>query len=239
MPITILKLGGSLLTDKSHPSTPRPRAISLASREIARSPHRGLVLIHGAGSYGHPQVARGQSPAGVHASVRRLTHLLLDALARRGVMAVPVHPMASVVLGKRGPRMDTAPLRGLLRAGMVPVLHGDMVARAQGGFAVLSGDTLARHLALQLGARRVGMATDVPGVVANGGPLARMSPREFQRLDLSSPGGRDVTGGMEGKLRELLHLARHGVPAWVFDGARPGNISRFLRGEGVGTRIVA
>src|SRR3989449_8150256 len=52
-PIMLLvKLGGSVVTEKSHLRTPRPAAIRRLAGELA-SLREPLLIVHGAGSYGH------------------------------------------------------------------------------------------------------------------------------------------------------------------------------------------
>ena len=51
--IYLLKLGGSLLTDKNQPSSLREDVINRAIEQIIES-NKNIVLIHGGGSFGHP-----------------------------------------------------------------------------------------------------------------------------------------------------------------------------------------
>ena len=56
--------------------------------------------------------------------------------------------------------------------------------------------------------------------------------------DIGASAGVDVTGGMRGKLEELLELADRGTESVIFNAGKKGNITRALKGESVGTRIV-
>jgi isopentenyl phosphate kinase len=153
-----------------------------------------------------------------------------DALVRAGLAPVPVDPFSA---GSAAALVR--PARQVLAAGFLPVLYGDVVAGARpGSYTVLSGDRIVSVLAAALGARRVGMATDVEGILRGGKPLRALGRRE--RVDFFPVEG-DVTGAMEGKVRELRGLARRGVAAFVFSGRGAGSIRRFLAGEPVGTRI--
>jgi isopentenyl phosphate kinase len=49
--------------------------------------------------------------------------------------------------------------------------------------------------------------------------------------------GIDVTGGMKGKLDELLDLADMGMSSMIFNASKEGNIVRALRGEAIGTKV--
>src|SRR5256712_12320832 len=55
--VTILKLGGSAITDKARECTPDIPAIQHMADQLSDY-DRPLVLIHGGGSYAHPFVAR-------------------------------------------------------------------------------------------------------------------------------------------------------------------------------------
>ena len=54
----VLKLGGSVITDKAGDCTIRTDRIAACVGEIARRPGIKVVLVHGAGSCGHPQAHR-------------------------------------------------------------------------------------------------------------------------------------------------------------------------------------
>ena len=58
--LTIIKLGGSLLTDKSVPYTSKDATIKEVAREIKECLDSGLIedliIVHGVGSFGHPPV---------------------------------------------------------------------------------------------------------------------------------------------------------------------------------------
>lgn len=230
MALTILKLGGALLTAGDRRPRVRWPVLHRVAGEIARGRRGRLVLVHGAGSFGHGPVLRGEPPWRVQLSVQALNREVCAELVRAGVSQVAVDPFSAGGLAGL-----VRPVRAILEAGFVPVLYGSVVPRRPpGSFDILSGDRIVSHLALALGARRVGMATDVDGILRGGRPLPVL--RRGARVDFFPVKG-DVTGAMEGKVRELRKLARRGVPACVFSGERPGNVRRFLEGAPVGTRI--
>ncbi|MCK4693468.1 MAG: hypothetical protein KAT23_07545, partial [Anaerolineales bacterium] len=107
----LLKLGGSLITDKQRPETPRPQVLSRLAKEIAQAkqeqPELQLVVGHGSGSFGHTAAARygthlGASSAAdwlgfakVWAAAQRLNRLVIDALIEVGLPAIAFPPSAS------------------------------------------------------------------------------------------------------------------------------------------------
>jgi len=249
-PPVILKLGGSLITEKDRPETLDEAALDAACDAVADALASGavdrLVVVHGGGSFGHHHASeRGVSTtdgtrdaeavAAVHGAMKRLNDHVLARLRERGVPAVPVHPLslAARADGATGdldlPLGSTATLLG---EGFVPVLHGDGVATAGDGVTVVSGDELVVELATGLGARRVGVCSTVPGVLDGDGNVIREIDAFGAVADaLGASDATDVSGGMAAKVRELLGLD---APACVFgnDGLVP-----FLRGEDAGTRI--
>lgn len=241
--LRILKIGGAVITDKSKGVMNRAKAdqIRRIADEISRAPER-LILVHGVGSFGHPQVEKygllhGLHPLGLaetHASCRELDLMICRELMARGVAAISVSPFNAFSIENDE---FTAPLeliRQLVGDGLVPVLHGDMVA-GEGKYRVISGDKIVEMLANGLGASRVGFATDTP-LLIEGEVMDEVSRDELRRvLDRIGDAGNksDVTGGMRGKLEAILRI---GCEVAVFQ-AEPGAIEKFLRGERVGTII--
>jgi isopentenyl phosphate kinase len=246
--VVVLKIGGSVLTDKSRPSTPKPAEIKRIAAEIKAGMSSKLVLIHGAGSFGHHQARefglksglndrsiRGIMPT--HNAVRELNDMIVDELYDNGVYAAPVHPLSACVLKDgRVEHMCLDVIERMLAAGIVPVLHGDVVMDSARGIDVLSGDQLVACLAKALGAEKVGIGTNVDGVYAKDFKIIRaITPSNLNDVSesLAGSGSIDVTGGMHGKILELVELARSGVTSCVFNAETPGNVARFLKGENV------
>lgn len=252
MNTVVLKIGGSVLTDKNQSSTARPEHIERLAAEIKAGLGSRLVLIHGVGSFGHHQARefgmrnglnstsiRGIWPT--HSAAKTLNSMILDALYRQGVYAAPVHPLGMCVL-KDG-RVDSLCLDVIdefLAHGIVPVLHGDLAADRTRGIDVISGDQIVVAIARALKAEKVGIGTNVDGVYAKDFKIIEsISPSNIDTVKeaLSGSGGVDVTGGMAGKITELLDLASSGIPSLVFNAEKPGNVAKFLRGACPGTLI--
>jgi isopentenyl phosphate kinase len=131
------------------------------------------------------------------------------------------------------------PIEEMLKNGIMPVLHGDVAMDATGKAAIVSGDQLVAYIAKSLQADVVAIGSNVDGVLFSGSPLCRISRRELSQVESAIGGseGVDVTGGMRGKLLELLDLADLGIESMIFNAGIKGNITRALKGEYVGTRI--
>ncbi len=261
-PLTILKIGGSVITDrrKERPRF-REKVMIRIAREIAEAwdPDRSsLLLIHGAGSFGHPIVKRTGLDRGLEGPGRRVamgeTQLLqcelnvrvVRLLLRAGLPAFPYQPSASAVMeATRLLSLATEALEGLLDSGLVPVLNGVPAHDRARGVSILSGDQIAAFLFRRLGARRVLHGTDVEGLYTSDpsrDPAARFLPRVDLDEDGDLPEGvagssvTDVTGGMRAKLEEMRRVGARGR---LFDATTPGNVRRALAGEPVGTELAA
>ena len=222
---TVLKLGGSVLTEKSAPRTLDREAIDEAAGVLGD--HAGtdpLVLVHGGGSFGHPLAAEHgitetegvydvRAVTDIHRSMGELNNAVVTALHEAGVSALPVRPLSVAHRGD-GLSLPTDQVAAMLGEGFVPVLHGDAVVHADEGCTVLSGDEIVVALARSIDADRVGLCSAVPGVLDEQGEVVPEIEAYAAVADaLGDSDATDVTGGMAGKVRALLELES---PASVF-----------------------
>jgi isopentenyl phosphate kinase len=139
------------------------------------------------------------------------------------------------------------PLKKLLQIGVVPVLFGDAVLDTELGFTILSGDQLVAYLAVRLNAARIIMGIDVDGLFT-GDPKVDSSAHlvnhitleELKRMltRIKESKVTDVTGGMLGKMAELMPAVERGIPSFIVNAAKPNNVYKALKGEkAVGTLI--
>lgn len=254
-PPAIVKLGGSVITRKQGAARARPKVLARLAAEVAEGAPPGTVLLHGAGSFGHPGAVkyrlaepaanghateRARGAALVSAEVRRLHQLVLRALLDTGARPWSI-PAAALALNRAGELadFDAAPFAAAIERGLLPVSFGDVVPDSVWGFSILSADTIAVRLARDLKRRRVLFVSDVEGVQS--GPAGNgRAPPIYPRIDAQvlatltpRPGAPDVTGGIRGKIRAMLALAEIDVDAGLISGLRHGTLLRALRGEQV------
>jgi len=252
---TVLKLGGSVITDKEKPLTPNLEAIERLADEIARANVSSLILVHGGGSFGH-HVAKQYNltenygdPAQItgfsetHRVMTKLNSLVMEALINHNINAVVVQP-SSCVITKAGriQSMERKPLKRMLKMGIVPVLYGDAVLDSEKSFAILSGDQLVSSLAINFGASRIIMGGDVDGLYTKD-PKTNKSARfvqhvtleelKTQKHDIERSKATDVTGGMLGKMHELIPAIEQNIQALLVNATKPLRIYKALRGEEV------
>ncbi len=248
----LVKLGGSLLTDKSGDMSFRRAPARRLLSEIAKADVQ-CVLLHGAGSFGHPQASRhriGQSrakPDGVsevlaaagwlHAQMVQLAHE-----AGLKPISIPLHFSAQ----SDGDSLIDIPavaVARLVEEGYTPMLHGTLVRDPRLGWRIVSADELMQELAAPLQPRLAVFTTDVDGVY-DGDPrsgkavlLEKVKPGQVQ--DTGSGTGSDVTGRMTGKLDQAFAVARS-CPTIILNGEVRGRLLDALKGKPVvGTRVQA
>ncbi|WP_135362624.1 isopentenyl phosphate kinase [Halosimplex halophilum] len=242
---TVLKLGGSVVTEKDSPETVDDDALARAAEAVAGF-DGDLVLVHGGGSFGHHAAAeRGVSAdsgtrsaadaRAIHDAMGRLNAAVLDALHEAGVEALPVRPLSLASRGADGDlSVPTGSVATMLAEGFTPVLHGDGVVQSGAGVTVTSGDDLVVALAADggLDVDRVGLCSTVPGVLDAEGAVIERIERFADAADaLGGSDATDVTGGMAAKVEKLLAL---GAPAHVFG---PDGLDAFVAGGSPGTVV--
>jgi isopentenyl phosphate kinase len=244
---TVLKLGGSLITEKANRETLDEPALGDALDAVAAAldgTDEHLILVHGGGSFGHYHAAErgvtaseGTSDArdvvAIHDAMGRLNAAVVDRLHERDVSALPVRPLSLASKDDDGTLdLSTQGVARMLGEGFCPVLHGDGVVQTGSGVTILSGDEIVVALARSLSVDRVGLCSTVPGVLDTGGEVVeRIDEYDDVATALGGSDATDVTGGMAGKVRTLLDLP---VPAHVFG---PDGLRVFLDGGSPGTHV--
>jgi isopentenyl phosphate kinase len=243
----VLKIGGSIITDKSRSLFARTDEIMRVAQEIAPFA-KNLVLVHGAGSFGHVQAEEYKiqekfNPDGLrltHNSVVELNRFVVDALAQSGASPMPVHPLSCVTLRDGNiESFSLEPIFRMIEEGLLPVLHGDVAMDNTRRAGIVSGDDLVPYLARALDAKIVAVGTDKDGILVNERALESIRREDWAEIEryLGGSSSTDVTGGMRGKVLKLLNLSDEGISSLIFNASKPGFISRVLNGEALGTRV--
>ena len=137
-------------------------------------------------------------------------------------------------------RVDTAPLRAILKSGYIPMMaplamHQHDGSEHSGGPLNINGDTVAGEVARALGAERLIFLTDVAGIMDGSGRVIPRLDRRRGRLLLQSG---VVRGGMIPKLDACLRALEKTPVADIIDGRTPEALLDCVRGRSAGTRIV-
>ena len=265
--LAFLKLGGSLLTDKTRAEVVQEDVLRRVAGEVFRArqdaPHLRLLLGHGSGSFGHVAARQHGTRAGVQGeqgwlgfaqvadAAARLNRLVVAAFLDAGVPVWSVQSSTGVLC--HDGEIQSWPSQQLelaLARGLAPLVFGDAVLDSARGGTIASTEELFVWLAQRLRPARIVLAGTVDGVYS-GDPLhdpaterwPEISPDDLPRLRASLGGshGVDVTGGMASKVAEMCQLtaSQPGLEVRLVSGLRPDAIHRALLGaqDAGGTRI--
>ncbi len=262
MALYFLKLGGSLITDKSQPHTVQPDVLKRAAQEIAdalrlRQDLR-LVIGHGSGSFGHVPAERYGTRDGVTSAAgwwgfvevfreaRALNQLVLEALLDAGLPVIAFPPSAAIIAaGGQIQSWDLRPFQAALVTGLIPLVQGDVIFDTSLGGTILSTEEIFSYLATELKPQRILLAGIEAGVwqdyPARQQIAAEITPATLDRQNSTLGGASaiDVTGGMRKKVEIMLSLVRQmpELEALIFSGAEAGLIYQALLGDRPGTTI--
>jgi isopentenyl phosphate kinase len=258
--IIFLKLGGSLITDKDKPYTPRLDKLAELALEIKTvldsTPDLLLILGHGSGSFGHTAAKKHGTRNGVQtrdqwngfAEVRfqaaELNRYVMESLGNAGVAAIPFSPSASMVSNNRKViSHNVLAIRKSLEAHLLPVVHGDVAFDEALGGTILSTEDVFAFLAEHFHPTRILLAGIEAGVWEDFPARTKLvkqiqaSDYEKMRAGIGGSASTDVTGGMKAKVEEMFQLIHknEGLTVQIFSGEEQGFLTRALKGENMGT----
>ncbi len=255
----ILKLGGSLLTSKDNEFSLRRDVLRRVAREIKEGIEGIAIIVHGGGSFGHPLAKKYSLQEGFRTR-SQIEGVVLTRLAMQSFNSEVVASLVEAGLPVVG--LSTSSLfitedravesyrreviEGFLKLGVFPVLYGDVVLDKAMGFCILSGDRIISKLAQDFKPERIILATDVDGIFTANPKLSsdaelieEINPENYREILRSlTPDATDVTGGMLGKVEELISLANLGYESLIINALTEGRLKKALLGERVkGTLI--
>jgi acetylglutamate kinase len=134
-------------------------------------------------------------------------------------------------------RVDTSAVDDLIAAGRIPVI-ATVAPDPEGVLHNVNADTAASALAVALGARKLVVLTDVPGLYTNWPDTSSLTSEiDADELEKLLPG---LESGMAPKMEACLRAVRGGVPAaHVVDGrVAHSTLLEVFTEEGFGTMVV-
>ena len=251
--LAFVKLGGSLITDKTVEASARPEVIRRLAVEMRRALDQrsdlSLVLGHGSGSFGHRvaeryRVHRGCSDwrgyALTGAAATRLNRIVTDICLDAGLQVVSIQPSASARC-RDGKVMEMSwhVVCEVLKHGMIPLVYGDVALDERWGTTIASTEAIFVYLARHLRPQRILLLGEVEGVFT-GDPRKDAHAQLIETLQaahldeaesgLSGSHAVDVTGGMRSKVHWMAGLLRDlpELRVQVFSGLRAGLLETVL-----------
>ena len=261
--LILIKLGGSLITDKTKPFVPRLDVIKKLAREIHEArEERGIKLIvgHGGGSFPHKPAKDYRTNEGiinkesykgislVQDAASQLNRIIVKSFIEAGESAISVQPSAGLIAEDgRIKEWYVESIKEMLKHDLLPVPYGDVALDTKKGCCIISTEEILNYLAKKLGSKKIILAGIVDGVFTadpQKNPDARLIPeinsKNYNDIKkyLGGSAGIDVTGGMFHRVERIFELTKFGVEAEIINGEKEDVLKRALLGEKVlGTTI--
>lgn len=228
-----LKIGGSIITDKSRPRVAKIAAMRRILKEIKDATERGnfdLIIGHGGGSFPHSTARKYKVNDGIInrsskkgaaltlLAARELNDIFINEGLKIGLDLFSFSPSSfGVWKGKEAASGTVRNIQEALRRGMLPVVYGDVVINLEKGVSIASTESVFQFLTKRLKPDKIILATDIDGVFDK-------DPRKYKDAKLinlinrrniakvmgmtTSSNKIDVTGGMHSKLASLYKMTR-------------------------------
>jgi len=255
--IILLKLGGSLLTDKNKPFSIREDVIDNSINQIIKS-KKNIILIHGGGSFGHPLAKKYSISEGVnalienqvlglsetHEAMNKLNSLIVNKFLEKNHPVISFQP--SSIFFKNSQKISFQAIEIIetaLKLEMLPVLYGDIIFDAKGSFSILSGDEIILELCkkiMRYSVSKVIFAIEKDGIFVQSKKKGEMSEKlvlelrsdELDDLKLANLGDKiDVTGGIRGKIGIIKSICSRNIPVQIVNGLKEDYILKALKSQ--------
>ncbi len=243
----ILKLGGSLITNKDIPLSANENNLGKIAKAIHESglpaKNRGLILVHGGGSFGHYFAKKFNlsterdriKPLGISwtaEAMLKLHVIVVESLLSDGIATETIPPSELVdpkllTVSERGRRH----LESSLANGLIPITFGYVALDGNKAF-IVSGDSICKALAESMPVERVLFAMDVDGIYPTfnlkGRIITKLSGFDGVNTKLRLY---DVTGGLRSKLDVGLQIHKLGSQVFYVNGTKAIRVANLLAGK--------
>jgi len=253
--LVLLKLGGSLITDKNKPFAARREVIIRLGKEIKSAMRKfsgKLIIAHGSGSFGHPiakkyKIADGINERGsIEGIVRvaeaaiKINRIVIECLLKAGLPVVSFAP-ASLMMAEDKLPVDSfvEPISQSLKRGLIPVLYGDIIFDRKRGWCIFSSEKIlgvfAKAFLKSFTEIKVFYCGNTDGVYdEKNKTIDLITPESFVKFreKIRGSSADDVTGGMLHKVEEAVMLAaKLGIETLIFSGRSREQLRLALEGK--------
>ena len=235
----LIKLGGSIITNKEKPLSARRKTIDNILNQIKRI-REPMILVHGGGSYGHywsvkydmhtkPAKYDMRGVSIVKNSMIDLNKIILDSAVKNRINAYCLPP-TDFMNGNKPIKNKILTINEIAKSGLTPVTYGDALWFGQKKSYILSGDIIMTMIGKILKPRLSVFVLDVDGVYSN--TKSKKLIRDFKKeKPIISKNKIDVTGGMTRKITEATNMSKSGLKVFFVNGNKPKRILDAVSGK--------
>lgn len=252
--LILIKLGGSLITDKNRAFYAKKKVIRRLAHEIKDSmcDKFDLIIGHGSGSFGHVVASKYNTQNGitdkksimglslVADAAIQIDRIMMQAFLKAQLPVVSFAPASFLTAtGQNLDKLLVEQINIALKIGVVPVIYGDVILDKKQGCCIFSGektlDILAKFLKDKYQSVNIILCGDTNGVYGkNGKAIPQINTSVFKNMasNIKGSGGVDVTGGMIHKVETSLKLATEfGIETRIINGKSLGKLKKVLLGK--------
>ncbi len=233
----LIKLGGSIITNKEKPLSPRRKTIDELSKNLKKI-NEPIVIVHGGGSYGHYWSVKFdmhtkekkynlRGVATVKNSMIELNKIILDSLLKNKLNPYCLPP-TDFMSGNKPITRKIKEIERIAKSGLIPVTYGDALWYGERKTYILSGDKIMTHLAKVLKPKLCIFALNEDGLYSDLRSKELIYELKDQHHSISE-NKMDVTGGMTRKVEEAAKISKKGTNVFFVNGNKPDRIVKAIK----------
>jgi isopentenyl phosphate kinase len=235
----LIKLGGSIITNKEKPLTINKPAIRRITSQL-RKVNEPLIIVHGGGSYGHywsvkydihtkPYRYSIKGVSVVKNSMVQLNQIILESFLESNLRPYCLPPTDFIFADKPIVKKVKEIVK-IANVGLIPISYGDVMWFGKNKFYILSGDKIMGILSKILNPRLAIFVTNVDGIYSD-----LKTKRLIRGITVERPAipevTIDVTGGMSRKIKEAINISKNGIDVFFVNGNAPKRIVNAIKGK--------
>jgi isopentenyl phosphate kinase len=235
----LIKLGGSIITNKEKPLSPRRKSIDGIVRSLKKT-NEDVIVVHGGGSFGHywsvkydmhtkPKKYDVKGVSIVKNSMVELNKIILDSFLKNKLNPYCLPP-TDYMIGNKSSIKKIKEVKKIASSGMIPISFGDALWYGNKKFYILSGDKIMSILAKVLRPRLSIFVLNVDGVYTNSKSKKIISDFKNEKISFKNV-KMDVTGGMSRKIEEAVKISKMGLKVFFVNGNKPERIVNAIKGK--------
>jgi len=235
----LIKLGGSIITNKERPLSARRKAIESILKQIKKI-NEPKIIVHGGGSYGHywsvkydmhtkPAKYDARGVAIVKNSMIELNKIILDIAVKNRINAYCLPP-TDFMNGNKSIKNKILTMNDISKSGLIPITFGDALWFGQKKSYILSGDVIMTTIAKILKPRLSVFVLDVDGVYSNLKTKKLIYDFKKEKPTISIH-KMDVTWWMTRTIAEAVTISRSGLNVFFTNVNKPQRITYAVTGQ--------
>lgn len=243
--IILVKLGGSIISDKNVPYKAREGVIRRLAKEL-KVDGKNIVLAHGSGSFGHTSATKYGGKKGykskegiakVARDAREINKIVMDILVEEKIPAVSFSAM-SMILTKAGTINESFfhPIIVAINQGLIPVFYGDVIWDTKWKSTIYSGEKILSEISIYLSKKgfkivkiiQVGETNGVYDLSKKTIPTITKKTWPDIKKFVFKVKTKDVTGGMLHKIENALEMTGLGIETLIINGMVKKELSKSL-----------